>query len=540
MTQTRRRKLKIFIIGSLLSLAGAGCFPYNTRCASGDVACNFAFAALYLSNTATPPCSGAGASFTSFHSYLSSGLDLEGRALCATKDGGLIAAGVTNTGVTLQGRAPLIPHSGSLGDALVVKWDANGAVVWFTYLGTGASSLNFDRIAETSDGGIVLLGYMNGPDNFVIGGIGPILPATFGDDTDIYLARLRADGSLGWHTALGGGGAGNEYDAGDLVVASDGSIYLCGTGGAGAPTNMGVTVARVPFTTGDNNNILFAKLSDAGELLWFRYIGGGGTGASYFGYDLTQTADGNFVISGDASSAPSNTIDGRTAILPYNVGDDRNALTLKVDPEGDLLWFTYLGGGGPGYTYSNRAIAAHSDGSTVLVGDAEPTGVSVIGGVTALYPYGAGNLQNGLVWRLDSAGGLQWFTYLGGGSGAYRLNDISRSTDGRFVIAGTIQNGTSTMGGVSAVAPDEPSVNSAFLAKLTPLGNLEWFTYASGGSGSYYGMANVTGAVGGGLVAVGVAQNGSAAMQGKAPLNAFNVGDTYNMFLLKLDAGGRL
>lgn len=251
---------------------------------------------------------------------------------------------------------------------------------------------------------------MHGPDNFVIGGISPILPATFGDDTDIY------------------------------------------------------------FTTGDNNNILFAKLSTAGELLWYRYIGGGGTGASYFGYDLTQTADGNFVISGDASSAPSNTIDGRTAILPYGVGDDRNALALKIDPEGNLLWFTYLGGG----------------------------------------------------------------------SGAYRLNDISRSTDGRFVIAGTIQNGSSTMAGISAVAPDLPSVNSAFLTKLTPSGSLEWFTYASGGPGSYYGMASVTGAVGGGLIAVGLARNGAPTIQGRTPLNPFNIGDTYNLFLLKLDGQGRL
>ncbi len=528
-----------FICG-LLSLAGAGCFPYKTQCASGDVACNVAFAALYLSNTATPPCSGAGASFASFHSYLSSGINLEGLALCATKDGGLLAVGETDTGVTLQGRAPLIPHSGSLGDALVIKWDSAGTVVWFTYLGTGGSNLRFENIAETSDGGFALLGYMNGPDNYVIGGISPILPATFGDDTDIYLARLRADGSLAWHTALGGGGAGNEYDAGDLVVASDGSIYLSGTGGAGAPTNMGATVARVPFTAGDSNNILFAKLSDAGELLWFRYIGGGGTGASYYAYGLAQTADGNIVISGDATNAPSNAIDGRNAILPYGVGDDRNALALKIDPEGNLLWFSYLGGGGPGYTYSNRAIAAHSDGSAILVGDADPTGVSVIGGVTALYPYGAGNAQNGLVWRLDSVGALQWFTYLGGGSGAYRLNDISRSTDGRFVVAGTIQNGSSTMAGINAVAPDLPSVNSAFLTKLTPSGSLEWFTYASGGSGSYYAMANVTGALGGGLIAVGLAQNGSPTMQGKAPLNPFNVGDTYNLFLLKLDGQGRL
>ncbi len=539
------KRIAMFCCLAALPLLPA-CFPLYEDCALSDVSCSPAALFLYLTpskpSAAGPaqPCGGSGMNLPSFHSYLSSGLNLQGQAVCALKDGGLIAVGETNTGTTLQGLSPLIPHSGSLGDALVIKWDATGNVVWFTYLGTGASSLRFKKMAETNDGGVVLLGYMNGPDNFVIGGLSPILPATSGDDTDIYVVRLRADGSLAWHTALGGGGSGNEYDAGDVVVTNDGGIYLSGTGGSGAPSTMGSVSALVPFTAGDNNNVLAAKLSDAGELLWFRYIGGGGAGASYYGLSLALTGDGNLVIGGNASGSPSNTIAGQTAILPFTAGDTVDALALKIDLEGNLLWFSYLGGNGAGNTYTGGDVTALNDGSVVLVGEAQTAGVATMGGVTALLPYTPGDPSNGLVWKLDAAGSLQWFTYLGGAGGYYAMVDSTRSADGGVIVGGTAQNGTATMGAVNAVVSYQPSVNAVFLAKLTAAGNLEWFTYTSEGAGSTYGLSGLAATREGGLIAVGYAQDGAATLQGKSPLNPYNVGDTYNLFVMKLDAQGRL
>lgn len=533
------RLLQVF--GGLLLLFGAaGCFPFEPECATSDITCSFVASALYLSVGSAAPCSGTGGSFPSFHSYLSSGLDLQGTALCALKDGGLVAAGVTDTGTTLQGRSPLIAHSGSLSDALIVRWDASGNILWFTYLGGSASSLRIEGIAEANDGGVILLGDLGSPDNFPIGGLSPILPGTLGDNQNVFVARLRADGGLAWHTALGGGGATGEYAPGDLVITSDGGILLSGNAtSTGATPTMGGTTARVPFAAGDFSNILVAKLSAAGELLWFRYIGGGGGASTYSGVSLVQTADGNFVIGGGAAASPANVIEGRTAILPFNTGDDNDGLAVKIDPEGNLLWFSYLGGGGPGFYYDGLGAAAFSDGSVVLVGQAQGAGVSNIGGVTALNPYGVGEGQNGLVWKLDAAGNLQWFTYFGGGGGTYGLRDAGRTADGGLVVAGEAQNATATIGSVTAVAPYEPAFAAALLAKLRPSGSLEWFTYASSSAGGYEVMG-IKGAVGGGLTTVGSAQNSPATLQGKTPLNPYNIGDLGNMFLLKLDGQGRL
>ncbi len=511
-------------------------------CASGDLTCNPVAALLRLRPPPGPinqPCFGPGIAFPSFHSYLSSGSSLSGQAVCAPKDGGLVAVGQATGGTTLQGYAPLIPHSGSLEDALVVKWDGTGNVAWFTYLGTGTSGITINKIAETSDGGLVLLGYMNGPEYFAIGGLPPVLAATSGDDTDIFVARLRADGSLAWHTALGGGGAGNEYDAGGLVVAGDGSIYISGTGGSGAPTSMGSVSARVPFTVGDNNNILLAKLTSGGELIWFRYVGGG-TGGSYHAESLALASDGSLFVGGFVQDAAANTIDGQGAILPYNAADDRNAIALKFDPEGAVQWLTYFGGGGAGYGYVNSGATALDDGSAVFSGDAAGAGVSTIGGVTALIPYSPGDSANGLVWKLNAEGVLQWFTYLGGGAGGYyNLADARRAADGGLFVSGSCQNGGSTIGSVNALSAYD-STTAVLLAGLSPSGNLAWFTYASEGAGGQYYSNGVAATSDGGVIAVGFSREGAATMDGKSPLNPYDTGATENLFMVKVDSQGRL
>ncbi|MCE9600141.1 MAG: hypothetical protein K8S54_19430 [Spirochaetia bacterium] len=533
---TFKKRLKLAACCSVLVFYSS-CSRINLNCAPGDVSCSPLawMMTLYSRSLNAQPCGGIGFNASSFHSYLSSGLSMQGNALCALKDGGLVAVGETDTGTTLQGKAPLIAHSGSAGDAMVVKWDSGGNVEWFTYLGTGSSNLRFDKIAETAAGGVVLLGYMNGPDNFVIGGKSPILPATSGDDTDIYIALLRADGSLAWHTALGGGASGNEYDNGGVVVAGDGSIYISGTAGSGAPATMGSVTASVPFTAGDGNNIIFAKLSADGTLLHFRYIGGGGTGGSYYGLSLAASGDG-FVIAGDALNSPQNTIDGHAAILPFTAGDDRENLAVKVDPGGNILWLTYLGGGGAANVYNHAATASLHDGSVIVAANST-TGINTIGGLGALIPFSS---SDGLIFKLSPSGQLQWFTYLGGGSALYTLSDVRQAADGGILTGGSSQDGVSSMGGVTERAPCGGATNCTFLAKLGTSGNLEWFTHASAGAGSTYAFQGIAPAADGGLLGIGYAQNGASTLQGRTPLNPFQAGDTYDLFMMKVDLEGRL
>ncbi|MBL8020525.1 MAG: hypothetical protein JNM27_12725 [Leptospirales bacterium] len=515
------------------------CSRINVDCATGDPSCSpFAWLLSLSGRNLNPrPCAGIGLDLASFHSYVSSGLNLQGANVCALKEGGMVALGRTPTGTTLQGKAPLIAHSGATSDTMVVKWDSSGNLIWFTYLGTGVSDLEFEKLAETSDGGLVLLGGMSGPDNFVIGGVSPILPATSGDDSDIYLLRLRADGSVAWHTALSGSGSGDESDNGGVVVADDGTIYISGTAGQNALNTIGGVTATVP-NPGDGSDIVFAKFSDAGTLLSFRYIGGGGSGLiSYYGLSLVKTSDGNFVIGGDAYGPPANTIDGKTAILPYTAGDDRENMAVKVDPNGNLLWFTYLGGGGASNIYNHSAISSLSDGSVVL-GAYTSTGVNTIGGIGALLPR---SNSDALVFKLSPSGQLQWFTYVGGPGSYYNLYDVREAADGGILFGGTAQNGAATIGGVNERAPCGAVANCAFLGRLGTSGGVEWFTHAaSGGGTSYYSLSAINATAEGGVIGIGYAQDAGATIQGKSPLNPFQVGDSYDLFLVKIDPQGNL
>lgn len=529
------RKLQILMIGGLLLWVGVGCFPYNTDCSPSDLGCNFGAAALYLTLSSTPPCGGAGLSAATTHSYLSSGSVTQGGDICALRSGGLVAVGRGNAGVALQGRSPLLPFSGASENSLIVKWDSGGAVEWFTYISTTTSPITITKIAETNDGGLILLGSMGSPANVSLGGLSPIMPGVSGDDTDIFVARLRADGGLAWHTALGGGGASDELSAAGVTVARDGSVYLVGAANAGVPSTMGSVAARTPFAVGDSTNLLIAKLAASGELLWYRYAGGG-TGASYSAAGIAETTDGGLIVGGFAQNTLSNTIDGLTAILPFSAGDDRNALALKLDPEGDLLWFTYLGGGGPGSSYHTNGVVASSDGSAVLNG-AAVAGQSTIGGVTALIPYTPGANAYGLVWKLNSFGALQWFTYLGGGGGLHDFTSIKPTPDGGLLVAGQSQGGGNVFGSVSAIAPHSMATMAALVARLSASGNLEWFTYF--GEGDQHYLNGLAVAADGGPIAIGYSRLPTSTIQGKPPLNPFNAGDSDNLFLLKLDRQGK-
>jgi hypothetical protein len=118
-------------------------------------------------------------------------------SLVETSDGGFALAGTTNP-FPSQGR-----------DFFLVKTDANGNMEWNRkYGGTewdAASSL-----VKTSDGGYALVGTTN---------------AYTTDNSDFWLVKTDADGTMEWNSTYGG--ASNEF-AYSLVETSDGGYALAG------------------------------------------------------------------------------------------------------------------------------------------------------------------------------------------------------------------------------------------------------------------------------------------------------------------------
>lgn len=112
-------------------------------------------------------------------------------AILSTSDGGYVIAGTTNS---IDGNA-IGNHGGS--DALIIKLDAYGTVVWQQVFG-GSNDDTALSICDTPEGGYIFSGSTNSNDGDVSGNHGA---------SDAWVVKLDARGTMLWQSCLGGSGA---------------------------------------------------------------------------------------------------------------------------------------------------------------------------------------------------------------------------------------------------------------------------------------------------------------------------------------------
>lgn len=100
-------------------------------------------------------------------------------------------------------------------------------------------------------------------------------------------------------------------------------IFGCGGGGIGCPGNQGSADIALVETTFD------------GEIIWSRLYGSPGDDLFE---NFTPTEDGGYLITGSSYSSGGN--------IPFHYGGSlsTDAIVLKIDNEGNLIWLKVLGG----------------------------------------------------------------------------------------------------------------------------------------------------------------------------------------------------
>lgn len=172
------------------------------------------------------------------------------RSVIETEDGGFAVAGFT--------------FAYGLGNysMYLVKLDENGDHQWSRTIGGAADDRAYSLI-QTSDRGFALAGQTG---SFAAGG----------GYTNVYVAKLDLNGNLQWTSSVGGTFANN--DNGYSIIQTDDDGY-----------------AVAGFTTSFGNNMYLVKLSETGELLWTRAIGGS---SSDIATSIIRSHEGGFAIAG--------------------------------------------------------------------------------------------------------------------------------------------------------------------------------------------------------------------------------------------------
>jgi hypothetical protein len=183
-----------------------------------------------------------------------------GYSLCQASDGGYLVTGSTeNFGATAL-------------DALVTKFDSLGTLLWSRMYGGDEDDIPYS-VCETADAGFVIAGYESSVGQGV---------------SDVLVSKFDASGTHLWSETYGT--TSDEY-AYAVVPLDDGGVALTG---------------RYVDEELNRDRVFVSRIDASGALLWTRAIG---LNLADYGYDLIQTQDGGFALTGYSQNVSSGSDD---------------------------------------------------------------------------------------------------------------------------------------------------------------------------------------------------------------------------------------
>ena len=257
--------------------------------------------------------------------------DDRGNDILQTKDGGFAILGYSkSSNLDVQGNA------GSQ-DFWMIKLDANGTISWsktFGYLGADFGT----TLLQTADNSYLITGVL---DVTASGGQGNSRNSQRHAGGDIWAIKLSENGDLQWSKYFGG----SFTDAPFGIVETEDHNFII----AGSSDSADVDIS--------NNNGSYdfwvLKITSNGSLLWERSFGGSEIDEARA---ITATNDGNFIIVGDTRSADKDVSNNHGAA---------DVWIIKMNTDGNLIWEKTIGGSSFDVA---RSVARAQDNGFIISG----------------------------------------------------------------------------------------------------------------------------------------------------------------------------
>ena len=405
-------------------------------------------------------------------------------------DGSVYVAGYTAS----TNFPTLSPYQGSLhgiaADAFVSKFDANGALIYSTYLGgaskaclTCSTPFNMaNAVAVDPAGNIYLAGETSAGDF-------PLTANaidTVGDtNEDAFVTKLDATGSALVFSTLAGGGNGADRAWG-VAADANGSTYVAGmSGSTGLPTTANAFRTTKPsvFASG------FAMKFDAsGGLEYSSYFGANKDPGETFdetqAFAVATDGAGHIYVAGTSTTSGLPTTAGA---LQTSLAGARDAFVAEFDPfasgAASLVFSTFLGGTATGFGASGedsaRGIAVDGDGAVYVsgvTGSGDFPATTVVGdrtyddlfvaklnatGTAVVYSVVVGDDQSQPIFQSaksvaldDSKNAFAAGTWIPNGGGSQDAVLVAITNDGAFSSASLIGGSSREEGAGVGVDPD--------------------------------------------------------------------------------------
>ncbi|MBZ0199929.1 MAG: T9SS type A sorting domain-containing protein, partial [Ignavibacteriaceae bacterium] len=208
-------------------------------------------------------------------------------------------------------------------DAAVVKYDANGNVLWAESMGGLLSTEESNDVCFDPAGNVYVTGRFNTEANF-----GAIV-LTGNGGTDAFIAKYDPNGNVLWAKSAGG----PLGDAGQGITYANGHIYVAGTFDSAA--TFGAFNLTVASGLAGDEDIFYAVLDLNGNFINAYGFGGPGDDNAE---DIVSDAAGYLYMVGEFQATAN-----FNANILTSAGDD-DAFMMKIAPNNDILWVKQAGG----------------------------------------------------------------------------------------------------------------------------------------------------------------------------------------------------
>jgi hypothetical protein len=285
----------------------------------------------------------------------------------------------------------------------------------------------------------------------------PLQPALAGS-ADAFVVKIDPNGStLLYSTYLGGSYSDEPAFLGEvtqgIAVDGTGSAYLTGqTLSIDFPT----VNPMQPALAGESDAFV-AKLNPTGSALAYAtYLGGNGGEQSYDG-DISVDTNGNVYVTGDTSSDDFPTLDPLQPTMAGYV----DAFVAKLNPEGALVFSTYLGG----FSLDvGRGISVDVAGNLYLTGSTySDTDFPIV--ASALQPtMGSPIAEDAFIAKLDPSGAILLYSSYLGGSDQDHGRAVAVDVGGNAYVVGDTDSDDFPL--LNPLQPVFGSVRDAFVVSL--------------------------------------------------------------------------
>lgn len=320
-----------------------------------------------------------------------------------------------------------LTNSSIAADVFVVKYDANGNVLWAKSAG-GTGYEDGKSIATDASGNIFVTGHFSSSS------------ISFGTTTltnntspagEIFVVKYDTGGNELW--AKIGGESPLTERVGSICTDANGNAYITGHFYHSSISFGTIILTKTSTTEAD---LFIVKYDASGNVLWGKVEGGTNDDV---GRSISTDVNGNVFVTGYFKS-PSLTI-GTTTLM--NVGTSTGSLNifvLKYDSNGNFLWAK---GAGENDSEIANSIITDANGNAYVTGHFNSSSISF--GANTLIKTGSAYYSDIFVVKYDSNGNDLWAKGVGGTDNETGLG-IATDVNGNVFLTGYFHSPSITFG----------------------------------------------------------------------------------------------